>query len=76
LIFLVNLLWSMFRGAKALDNPWEATTLEWTIPSPPPFDNFAGKHPVVYNGAYEFSVPGAAQDFIMQNSPERVVAEH
>jgi cytochrome c oxidase subunit 1 len=76
LIFLANLLWSMFWGAKAAENPWEATTLEWTIPSPPPFDNFAGKHPVVYNGPYEFSVPGAAQDFIMQNSPERVVAGH
>ncbi len=76
LIFLFNLFWSMFRGPKAPENPWEATTLEWTIPSPPPFDNFAGKHPVVYNGPYEFSVPGAASDYIMQNSPEGVAAQH
>jgi len=46
LIFLVNLFWSMKKGAKAPANPWNSTTLEWTIPSPPPFDNFAGVHPV------------------------------
>ena len=76
LFFLFNLFWSMFKGEKATEYPWEATTLEWTIPSPPPFDNFAGKHPVVFNGAYEFSVPGAAKDYVMQNSPEGVVAGH
>ena len=72
LIFIFNLFWSMARGAKASENPWEATTLEWTIPSPPPHDNFAGKHPQVYHGPYEYSVPGAATDYIMQNSPEKV----
>jgi cytochrome c oxidase subunit 1 len=51
-IFLFNLFWSMFKGEKASTNPWEATSLEWTVPSPPPFDNFGGKHPVVYHGAY------------------------
>jgi cytochrome c oxidase subunit 1 len=75
LIFLFNLVWSMFKGKKAAENPWEATTLEWTVPSPPPFDNFAGKHPAIYHGAYEFSVPGAEKDYIMQNSPEEVAAE-
>ncbi len=74
LIFLFNLFWSMFKGPKASENPWEATTLEWTIPSPPPFDNFAGKHPVVYHGPYEFGVPEAEKDYLMQNSPERVAA--
>jgi cytochrome c oxidase subunit I len=73
-IFFVNLFWSMFKGKKASQNPWEATTLEWTIPSPPPFDNFAGKHPVIYHGAYEFSMPGAEKDYIMQDSPEKVAA--
>ena len=73
-IFLANLCYSLFWGPKATENPWEATSLEWTIPSPPPFDNFAGKHPVVRHGAYEFGVPGAAQDYIMQDSTELVVA--
>src|SRR5437899_9870374 len=69
IIFVVNLVWSMMRGKKAPVNPWEATTLEWTIPSPPPFDNFAGKHPVVNHGPYEYSVPGAPKDYIMQSDP-------
>ena len=74
LLFLVNLFWSMFKGKKAPENPWEATTLEWTIPSPPPFDNFGGVHPVVYHGPYEYSVPGAAKDYIMQTDPTQVSA--
>jgi cytochrome c oxidase subunit I len=69
IIFLINLFWSMKKGARASDNPWGATTLEWSIPSPPPFDNFAGKHPVVHHGPYEYGVPGAEQDFVMQNDP-------
>jgi cytochrome c oxidase subunit 1 len=71
LLFYINFFWSMFKGRKvANDNPWEATTLEWTIPSPPPHDNFAGVVPAVYHGPYEFSVPGAPNDFIMQSEPE------
>ena len=69
LIFVINLFWSMRKGAKAPANPWNATTLEWTVPSPPPFDNFAGKHPVVNHGPYEYSVPGAPKDYIMQTDP-------
>jgi cytochrome c oxidase subunit 1 len=71
LVFYFNFFWSMFMGQKVTsDNPWEATTLEWTIPSPPPHDNFAGIVPVVYHGPYEFSVPGAPRDFVMQTEPE------
>jgi cytochrome c oxidase subunit 1 len=75
LIFLLNLFWSMFKGPIAPENPWEATSLEWTIPSPPPFDNFAGRQPVVYHGPYEFGVPGATKDYIMQDSLEKIPAE-
>src|ERR1044072_6532133 len=71
-VFYFNFIWSIFKGKKASDNPWEATTLVWTIPSPPPYDNFAGVVPTVYHGAYEFSVPGAPNDFIMQTEPEGV----
>jgi len=71
-VFLFNFFWSFFRGEKASENPWECTTLEWTVPSPPPHDNFGGQTPVVYHGAYEYSVPGAAKDYIMQTSPEKV----
>jgi len=76
LIFLVNLFWSMKFGKKAADNPWEATTLEWTTATPPPHDNFGGHTPVVYNGPYEYSVPGAPRDFVMQTDPALVVAKH
>jgi cytochrome c oxidase subunit I len=72
IVFYFNFFWSMFKGQKATDNPWEATTLEWTTASPPPHDNFAGHVPVVYHGPYEFSVPGAPNDYIMQTEPEGV----
>src|SRR6266536_43450 len=72
LVFYFNFFWSMFKGQKASENPWEATTLEWNIPSPPPHDNFAGHAPVVYRGPYEFSVPGAPNDFVMQTEPEGI----
>src|SRR5687767_6450141 len=67
LIFYVNLIWSVFKGEKVTnDNPWEATTLEWTTATPPPHDNFAGVLPTVYHGPYEFAVPGAPRDYVMQ----------
>src|SRR5579862_185718 len=69
LIFVVNLFWSMFKGPKASDNPWESTTLEWTTATPPPHDNFGGRTPVVHNGPYEYGVPGAARDYVMQTDP-------
>jgi cytochrome c oxidase subunit 1 len=73
-IFLFNLFWSMKFGKKAVDNPWEATTLEWTTATPPPHDNFGGHMPVVYNGPYEYSVPGAPRDYVMQTDPATVEA--
>jgi len=73
-VFVFNLFWSMKKGKKAEINPWEATTLEWTVPSPPPHDNFAGVTPVVNHGPYEYSVPGAAKDYIMQTDPATVTA--
>jgi cytochrome c oxidase subunit 1 len=66
-LFYFNVFWSIFKGKKVTDdNPWEATTLEWTTATPPPHDNFAGVLPVVYHGPYEFAVPGAPKDYIMQ----------
>jgi len=73
ILFLVNLFWSMKKGPIAPMNPWEATTLEWTVPSPPPFDNFGGVHPVVNHGAYEYGVPGASKDYVMQTDPVEII---
>ena len=74
-LFLINFLWSLFRGERVLEcNPWRATTLEWSVSSPPPADDFGATDPVVYRGAYEFSRPGVAEDFVPQHiAPERVV---
>ena len=74
-LFLVNFLWSLFRGERVLEtNPWRATTLEWSVSSPPPAGDFGSTDPVVYRGAYEFSVPDAAEDFVPQHlAPGQVV---
>jgi cytochrome c oxidase subunit 1 len=65
-LFYFNVIWSFFKGKKANDNPWEATTLEWITATPPPHDNFAGVLPTVHHGPYEFAVPGAPRDYVMQ----------
>jgi len=63
--FIINFFWSMKFGAKVSDNPWDATTIEWLAPSPPPHGNFLTE-PKAYRGPYEYSVPGAATDFLPQ----------
>ena len=69
-LFLFNVIWSLLKGKKVdSDNPWEATTLEWVTASPPVHDNFEGKIPTVNHGPYEFSVPGAPRDYVMQCNP-------
>ena len=75
-LWLFNAIWSLFKGKKtAEENPWEATTLEWAVPTPPPHDNFEGKIPTVYRGPYEFAVPGAKRDFIMQCNSDEMAFE-
>ncbi|MGO4737668.1 cytochrome c oxidase subunit I [Bosea sp. 2KB_26] len=70
LIFVFNLAWSLKRGQPAGGNPWRATTLEWQTPETPPAHGNWGKTlPVVYRWAYDYSVPGAAEDFLPQNQP-------
>ena len=75
-IFLYNLIHSRYWGKAAPDNPWEATSLEWSTPTPPPFDNFGGKHPVVYHDPYQYGVKSSTGDYLMQASPEQVATEH
>jgi cytochrome c oxidase subunit 1 len=78
LLFFYNMIWSFFRGPKADSNPWGATTLEWQTPqTPPAHGNWGPTLPVVYRWAYDYSVPGAPQDFIPQNvPPEGVTRPH
>ena len=72
LIFLFNLVYSRFWGEPAPANPWQATSLEWSTPSPPPFDNFGGRHMEVYHDPYQYGVQGSTGDYVMQDSPEQV----
>ncbi|AGH43667.1 cytochrome c oxidase subunit I [Paraglaciecola psychrophila] len=68
LIFLFNLVWSLFKGKPAGDNPWEATSLEWQTETTPPGHGNWGKHiPICHRWAYDYSVPGYEQDFLPQN---------
>ncbi len=73
LIFLWNFFWSLFRGERASQNPWRATTLEWTAPSPPPHGNWGKELPEVHRWPYDYSVPGAPEDFTPQTVPPTVV---
>jgi cytochrome c oxidase subunit 1 len=67
--FIINFFWSIRHGKRVTsDNPWEATTLEWQTPTPPPHGNFT-KPIEVHRGPYEYSVPGASKDFTPQNEP-------
>ena len=69
LVFVFNLFWSMFKGEVAAgNNPWNSTTLEWTLPSPAPQEGFGSKPPLITNAPYEYSVPGMEKDFVMQNA--------
>lgn len=63
--FIWNFFYSIFKGEKSTDNPWQATTLEWQCPSPPPHGNFK-KTPKVLRGPYEYSQPGAKTDWLPQ----------
>ncbi|MFO1500725.1 MAG: cbb3-type cytochrome c oxidase subunit I [Verrucomicrobiota bacterium] len=67
--FIINFFWSIRHGkVAATDNPWDATTLEWQTPTPPPHGNFTAA-PTVYRGPYEYSLPGHGKDFVPQNEP-------
>ncbi len=66
--FIVNFFMSMVRGEVAGDNPWQANTLEWSAPSPPPHGNFTTM-PTVHRWPYDYSKPGADADWLPQTQP-------
>ena len=67
--FVLNFFWSLFAGPRAPLNPWNANTLEWTAPSPPPHLNWGATLPIVHRGPYEYSAPESAEDFLPQTAP-------
>ena len=71
LLFFINIFWSLKYGKKAGPNPWGSASLEWQTPdTPPAHGNWGDELPVVYRWPYDYSVPGAHEDFIPQNTPE------
>ena len=70
IMFLYNIIRSIWNGKPSGDNPWNAASLEWHTPhTPPRHGNWGDELPVVYRWAYDYSVPGAPHDFIAQNDP-------
>jgi len=67
--FVINFFWSLFAGKRAEPNPWQANTLEWTAPAPPPHLNWGATIPTVYRGPYEYSSPEVREDFLPQTRP-------
>ena len=70
IMFLYNIVRSIWNGKPSGGNPWRAASLEWQTPhTPPHHGNWGDALPVVYRWAYDYSVPGAPQDFIAQDDP-------
>jgi len=69
LVFLFNFFYSMFRGPKSEQNPWNANTLEWTTPMAHTHGNWPGKLPVVHRWPYDYSKPGKELDYVPQTVP-------
>ena len=68
-VFLFNFFYSIWRGQKAVQNPWKSNTLEWTTPVEHVHGNWPGERPVVHRWPYDYSKPGAEEDFIPQIVP-------
>jgi cytochrome c oxidase subunit 1 len=68
-VFIFNFFYSIFRGEKAPQNPWNSNTLEWTTPMAHIHGNWPGPLPVVHRWAYDYSKPGKEKDFVLQTVP-------
>ena len=66
--FIINFIMTLVRKKEGVSdpNPWKATTLEWSCPSPPIAHGNFETEPVVYRGPYEYSVPNQEKDFSPQ----------
>ena len=69
LIFLFNFFYSIFKGTKSVQNPWRSNTLEWTAPIERMHGNWPGEIPHVHRWPYDYSKPGADDDFVPQTEP-------
>jgi cytochrome c oxidase subunit 1 len=70
LFFLWNFFYSIFKGKRASQNPWESNTLEWTTPVEHLHGNWPGEIPTVYRGPHEYSRPDRELDYFPQHIPD------
>jgi cytochrome c oxidase subunit 1 len=68
-IFLFNFFYSIFKGKRASQNPWNSNTLEWTAPVEHLHGNWPGSLPEVHRWPYDYSKPGKENDFVPQTVP-------
>lgn len=68
-LFLFNFFYSMYRGKKSIQNPWQSNTLEWTAPVEHLHGNWPGELPTVYRWPYDYSKPDKEVDFVPQTVP-------
>lgn len=68
-IFIYNFFYSALRGKKSEQNPWRSNTLEWTTPVEHIHGNWPGEIPEVHRWPYDYSKPGAEEDFVPQTVP-------
>ncbi len=73
IFFVINFIYSIWKGPKASQNPWEVGTLEWTIPSPAPHYNF-DTIPVVKCGPHELGNPNLKDKDFQYQTEELVKA--
>jgi cytochrome c oxidase subunit 1 len=80
--FIYNVIHTLARGETAEANEWGAKTLEWTLPTPVPLENFE-ELPVVTGSPYDYgtalpelpvtpaaNIPGIVADTQVQSQPE------
>ena len=70
--FVINIVWSVFWGAKAPRNPWRALTLEWQTSSPPIIENFE-EEPVLWAGPYDYGIDSEGSD--IEEDVDEMLAE-
>ena len=60
---------TLVRGERAEANEWGAKTLEWTVPTPVPLENFEGELPVITSGFYDYGEPEPEEDKVAVGAP-------
>ena len=68
-LFLFNFFYSMYRGKKSIQNPWQSNTLEWDAPVEHLHGNWPGELPTVHRWPYDYSKPDKDVDFVPQTVP-------